>query len=175
MLTVLMLNITLIIELISDEDGDNPGDFPMVNTLNHIGEAMTIVGAIIAFVYQFFGDVNNLIRRLHVGRRVPGFPAGLQFPFDRWMAKVGRARGVWWRFVLLNQRQVKQPHSTSSFSTVMRIKTHCIEISGEQSFVQASDHSTRLTFVFHFINNVSSLFVHASVKRYDDVSREQCE
>jgi len=60
-LTVLMLNITLIIELISDEDGDNPGDFPMVNTLNHIGEAMIIVGAIIAFVYQFFGDVNNLI------------------------------------------------------------------------------------------------------------------
>lgn len=61
MLTVLMLNITLIIELISDEDGDDPSDFPLVATLNHLGEAMIIVGAIIAFVYQFVGDVNNLI------------------------------------------------------------------------------------------------------------------
>lgn len=61
MLTVLMLNITLIIELIADEGGDDASDFPFVATLNHIGEAMIIVGAIIAFVYQFFDEVNNLI------------------------------------------------------------------------------------------------------------------
>lgn len=85
MLTVVMLNITLIVELVIDgdsgdradeddvfanTDGDSGIDMDMpsiVTTLNHIGEAMIIVGAIIAFAYQFVGDVNNVIGA-YIGR-----------------------------------------------------------------------------------------------------------